>query len=423
MKKNGRLILVLLLLLAITLPMVHAANTTNCTGVVYERKADGGTGAKLAGVQLTFVRTDDSRAYTGTSDNNGRYSINLAPGEYLTRACHRDYEDYSSSPGTLAVGPFNQTANFFLKKPRVTTILLVRHAEKADNSSDPPLTEEGDARAQLLAEYTWKAGISEIYTTDTVRTKATVQYLAKKLKLDAKIYSTPQAVANTIITNHNGDTVLIAGHSDTVSLIANQFGAGVNTEAINDFDNLYVITRKKVGNGPTNTNLINLQYGVPSDPDSNAKGAYPIKTVLLIRHAQFYANTGADQILNPAGAIRAIKLIHLLKKAGIKAIYKTSSNSTAQTVQPLAKALGLVPKNYTAANLQSVLNQETAKVILVAADSSAMIPDIIRKLNGSPLPPVDPQEYDMLYVITLYAKGDAKVTCLQYGAPSGASSP
>jgi broad specificity phosphatase PhoE len=423
MKRYGRFELVLILLLAITFSMVNAADS-GYTGYAYERKSDESIGPKLANVNLTFIRTDNYMVYTTSTNINGYYSIKLDPAKYWVRASHASYEDYSSIPGMFVVpGPGYQIGNFFLKKPRVTTIILVRHAEKANNSSDPPLLPEGDARAQILADTAWKAGVADIYTTNTVRTKATVKYLAQKLKLDAKIYNTPQEVANTVSSEHNGDTVLIAGHSDTVAMIANQFGAAINTGAISDFDNFYVITRKKASTGAITTNVLNFQYGADSTPDIT-KGAYPMKTVLLLRHAE--TGAGANPSLNPSGQARAQELVHVVKKAGITVIYTTASNRAKQTVQPLEilaklnpviklKFLFYDPNNLL--NLVSQIKNETAKNILVVADSDK-IAAIIKKLNGNPLPPIWPNEYDTFFVITLFADNDANVVGFQYGAAS-----
>ena len=57
----------------------------------------------------------------------------------------------------------------------ITTILLVRHAEKTMQGTDPPLSDEGQARAQTLAHVTGEAGVTAIYTSQYLRTQQTVQ--------------------------------------------------------------------------------------------------------------------------------------------------------------------------------------------------------------------------------------------------------
>ncbi|GAI92910.1 unnamed protein product, partial [marine sediment metagenome] len=53
----------------------------------------------------------------------------------------------------------------------ITTIFLVRHAEKAqDSTSDPPLTSEGKARAQELAYILKHVPLVAIYSTPYIRT-------------------------------------------------------------------------------------------------------------------------------------------------------------------------------------------------------------------------------------------------------------
>ena len=64
----------------------------------------------------------------------------------------------------------------------VTTVFLVRHAERADEPrQDPPLTEKGTARSQELARLLSNAGIKAIYTSQFARTKLTGEPLAKQL--------------------------------------------------------------------------------------------------------------------------------------------------------------------------------------------------------------------------------------------------
>src|SRR4029453_5154528 len=64
-----------------------------------------------------------------------------------------------------------------------STIFIVRHAEKADNSKDAELSEAGRARAEALANMLRDSKISVIYTTEFKRTQQTAAPLAKALRL------------------------------------------------------------------------------------------------------------------------------------------------------------------------------------------------------------------------------------------------
>ena len=46
---------------------------------------------------------------------------------------------------------------------------------------------------------------------------------------------------------------------------------------------------------------------------------------------------------------------------------------------------------------------------------SNSIPDVIRMLGGDTSPPIDEKKHDDLFVVTVYAKGKAKVAHLKYG--------
>src|SRR5260370_22141468 len=65
----------------------------------------------------------------------------------------------------------------------VTTVILVRHAEKIidPNNADPDLSPAGEARAQELVRMFGDAGITAIYATQYKRTQQTVKPLADKL--------------------------------------------------------------------------------------------------------------------------------------------------------------------------------------------------------------------------------------------------
>src|SRR5713226_3019173 len=93
-------------------------------------------------------------------------------------------------------------------------IILVRHAEKiADsmNGKDIPLSKAGEERAKLLAEMLRDSGITVIYASDTVRTRATAQPLAKELRLPIKNLDQhdSEAVVQRLKKENPNDLVLI----------------------------------------------------------------------------------------------------------------------------------------------------------------------------------------------------------------------
>src|SRR6266852_161033 len=71
----------------------------------------------------------------------------------------------------------------------VTTVILIRHAEKnvEPNNSDPDLSSAGQTRAQELARMFGDAGINTIYATQYKRTQQTLKPLADRLGLQASV--------------------------------------------------------------------------------------------------------------------------------------------------------------------------------------------------------------------------------------------
>jgi len=129
----------------------------------------------------------------------------------------------------------------------VTTVILVRHAERASSEKDSPLSTEGEARAQTLARMLRNSGITAIYTTTYVRTKQTAAPTAELLEI------TPVAIdpgatfaadmAAKILSEHKGGTVFVVGHSNTTQQVMKALGIE-NAPKIEDgeYDNLYVVT-------------------------------------------------------------------------------------------------------------------------------------------------------------------------------------
>ncbi|HEX8254684.1 MAG TPA: phosphoglycerate mutase family protein [Thermoanaerobaculia bacterium] len=144
-----------------------------------------------------------------------------------------------------------------------TTIILVRHAEKAAVGGDMPLSEAGSARAKELARVLADARVSAIYATQYRRTQETVAPLAKALGVKPKIIEAggkeyPQTVVREVLANHKGKTVLVAGHSNTTVDVLTELGMK-DPPFIPEpqFDDLFVCT---IEDAPPAT-CVALRYG------------------------------------------------------------------------------------------------------------------------------------------------------------------
>jgi broad specificity phosphatase PhoE len=139
----------------------------------------------------------------------------------------------------------------------VTTVILIRHAERVE--PNPDLNADGRKRARLLTHVFANAGISTIYVSDATRTKQTAKFLVGEMNIPRVEITEPPAIRTDILTNHAGQTVLVVGHSDTVPRLVEQLGGGVQPDIpATEFDNLFVVSVRNSGNA----GVTKLKYGV-----------------------------------------------------------------------------------------------------------------------------------------------------------------
>ena len=103
------------------------------------------------------------------------------------------------------------------------TIILVRHAEKADaTSQDPELSAEGKQRAERLVKVAGKYKPGAFYTTNYKRTRQTITPLATKRGKQIENYDArnPNALVDSIMKSKYKRHI-IAGHSNTIPGLAN----------------------------------------------------------------------------------------------------------------------------------------------------------------------------------------------------------
>lgn len=125
-----------------------------------------------------------------------------------------------------------------------TRVFVVRHAEKASDGDDPPLTEQGQARARALAVRLADAPLVAVYSTPYLRTQQTVQPTADAHGLAVTEYDPGSDLPALILERHGGASVLVAGHSNTVPAIVAGLGAPEPGEIPHErYGDLYVVTR------------------------------------------------------------------------------------------------------------------------------------------------------------------------------------
>ena len=137
-----------------------------------------------------------------------------------------------------------------------STIFIVRHAEKADATKDPDLSEAGRARAEAIVKTLRDANITEIYATEFKRTQQTATPLAKALSITITTLPAKDNAALLAKLRASTGNALVVGHGDTIPDLIKALGISdpINIGE-NDYDNLFVLVRK-----PPPPRLIHLHY-------------------------------------------------------------------------------------------------------------------------------------------------------------------
>ncbi len=108
-------------------------------------------------------------------------------------------------------------------KNQPKTIYIVRHAEKQLNGNDPELAYVGGVRAQKLAQILEDQNIKHIFSTDYIRTRNTALPTAEATGVQIQSYdpSNHDELVKQLKTLEGN--ILVVGHSNTVSQLANYF--------------------------------------------------------------------------------------------------------------------------------------------------------------------------------------------------------
>jgi broad specificity phosphatase PhoE len=160
----------------------------------------------------------------------------------------------------------------------ITTVILVRHAEKKiePDNPDPDLLPTGEARAKEIARMFGNAGINTIFATQFKRTQQTVKPLADRIGISPTLVNANQTdeLAKQITTAHRGETIFVAAHNNTVpALITALSGEPFPIIPETEYDNLYIVTIYRFGKAK----VVRLKYGAETAQGGGTGTMVPVK--------------------------------------------------------------------------------------------------------------------------------------------------
>jgi broad specificity phosphatase PhoE len=145
-----------------------------------------------------------------------------------------------------------------------SAIYLVRHGEKQSEHGDPELTPQGRARAQVIATFLSRAGVTSVFSTPTQRTRQTAEPLAQRAKLAVQAYDPKNPKALVEKVKGLTGAVLVVGHSNTLPELVRLFGGAPGADVGDkEYDRLYQLTPG--AGGAVNTVLFTTPQAVAAE--------------------------------------------------------------------------------------------------------------------------------------------------------------
>jgi phosphohistidine phosphatase SixA len=142
-------------------------------------------------------------------------------------------------------------------------VIVVRHAEKADQSRDAVLSSEGQARAAALATLLKGSGITHIVTSEFLRTRQTAAPLAAALSVTPEQVPAGDraALVARLRALDPASIVLVVGHSNTIPpLVAALGGPSLPDLPDADYDDVFVLVPRQ----GQPASLVRLTVGRPT---------------------------------------------------------------------------------------------------------------------------------------------------------------
>ncbi len=143
----------------------------------------------------------------------------------------------------------------FYRDAGTSVVLLIRPAEKDPGTiADPPLSPEGEERAQHLARMFGDAGdgvgLDAIYVSEDRRAQQTAAPLAERLHLTPVLFSAAAAaaVAARLVHEHAGGSILvIASGTAFPQMLRALSGTELPLRAADEGEAMYIVSVPSVG--------------------------------------------------------------------------------------------------------------------------------------------------------------------------------
>ena len=139
----------------------------------------------------------------------------------------------------------------FYHDATTTVVLLVRVADKEPGTiEDPPLSQEGEARAQRLAQMFGDPGsLDGLYESDERRAQQTAAALAERLHRAPVVFGSGEAgaAAGRILREHAGGTVLVVASAAVLAQMLHELAGAAPMAGTDEASVMYVVSVPSVG--------------------------------------------------------------------------------------------------------------------------------------------------------------------------------
>jgi 2,3-bisphosphoglycerate-dependent phosphoglycerate mutase len=172
-------------------------------------------------------------------------------------------------------------------------------------------------------------------------------------------------------------------------------------------------------------------HSLGSQPDAGLTPPAAItgrdKTIIIVRHGE-KQDASNDAELSAAGRQRALRLVPMLRDAGVDTVYFSDRKRTQQTANELIRVLNIPSerqRKYTATDdpsklTQSVLADKEGQVLLIVGHSNT-IPGLLKEFGSWNEPPLSEQDFENVYIVTV--RESATPRLLRLGYPPASTMP